>query len=499
MIDDNRALSIGNVRDQCAKYNDLYGRNGNYIELAYIETDGNQLIDTGYIPNQNTRVKTGIYLPIQDSYPRCFFGGRNEPTKGHPNASFTLWALSMSSYQIEYGSVNTTISLRPVGYPDIDINKNTSKINILTATQSTQTFKPTATMHIFGVNSSQYPATGDNRRLKCTFFYLDIYENDVPVRKFVPARNGNVVGLLDKVTGTFYENVGSGSFVAGPDRIIPKEYNELLYIEAVGTSGSNGPYIDTKLKPTDEVYVVSKFRYLDGITWGHGCLFGERTSANATGHSNRFSFGYSLSSTSWRYDYGSSNTSIEFNDFQTDEYYGAYRSVCALRDGSIITGDSGTFTANYDLYLFAANTAGTHSLGANARIYFFYIKTGTGSRFFIPAKNKSTGKIGMYDLVTREFYGNANTYNRDFIAGPEINQYGFPNLNSVNQNDNNAALLGNTIGLYTYLATNSNYDNHPISSYNLKYILTKYKTYEKSIQDKISSENPEIIYEPPEA
>ena len=44
-----------------------------------------------------------------------------------------------------------------------------------------------------------------------------VYQDGVLVRDYIPVKQGNVVGVYDKVSNTFFTNQGSGTFTAGPD------------------------------------------------------------------------------------------------------------------------------------------------------------------------------------------------------------------------------------------------------------------------------------------
>lgn len=50
-------------------------------------------------------------------------------------------------------------------------------------------------------------------------YYCKIYDNNELVRDLVPGirKSDNVICMYDKVTGTFFENAGTGEFIAGPE------------------------------------------------------------------------------------------------------------------------------------------------------------------------------------------------------------------------------------------------------------------------------------------
>ncbi len=62
-----------------------------------------------------------------------------------------------------------------------------------------------------------------------------------------------------------------------------------------------------------------------------------------------------------------------------------------------------------------------HNFSYYAKIKMYYFKlynNGTLVRDFVPARQDSTGTLGMYDTVTNTFFTNAATSGDDFIAGP---------------------------------------------------------------------------------
>ena len=65
--------------------------------------------------------------------------------------------------------------------------------------------------HGYLSDTASEPATG-------MIYYAKIWNNDVLVRNFIPAKRNsdNVFGMYDTVTNTFFTNQGTGDFIAGP-------------------------------------------------------------------------------------------------------------------------------------------------------------------------------------------------------------------------------------------------------------------------------------------
>ena len=67
----------------------------------------------------------------------------------------------------------------------------------------------TAHVCVFALNSSNIHSGMKVHSLK-------IWKDGVLYRDLIPAKKNNVLGLYDRVTGGFYSNSGTGTFVAGP-------------------------------------------------------------------------------------------------------------------------------------------------------------------------------------------------------------------------------------------------------------------------------------------
>lgn len=168
-----------------------------YIRLEYIEGDGSQFIDTGFIPNQDTRVVISAYnqstssswvYGVWHAVDNTQFGGNVKKT-----------------YNIRYGSGNAQLVDLPVGAFEIDHNKNAYNFNGTTGTISAQTFSCSYPMYLFALNAAGSASSG---RFIGRIYSCQIYDNGTLVRNFVPCINPDgVYGLFDRENCKFY---GSG-------------------------------------------------------------------------------------------------------------------------------------------------------------------------------------------------------------------------------------------------------------------------------------------------
>ena len=76
------------------------------------------------------------------------------------------------------------------------------------------TFDAIYTMELFARNSN---GTVGNGKTKMKLYSCQVYDNGTLVRDFKPCyRNADkVAGLYDTVSGTFFENQGTGEFLIG--------------------------------------------------------------------------------------------------------------------------------------------------------------------------------------------------------------------------------------------------------------------------------------------
>ena len=375
-----------------------------YTRLSYIESTGTQYINTGFKPNNNTRVvmdfeNSGDYSAMTTSL--CpLLGARN----GSSSAVFALW-IGTKTYP-QYGNVaynkngNFTVNLN--SRLIYDFNKNIAKIGESSITCTTATFSTNYNLYLLAMNNY---GTIDSRHPSGKLYSSKIYDNDTIVRDFVPCKNASgVAGLYDLVNGQFYTNEGTGVFGCGTEiilRDLPLGYTQLTYIVSTGTQ-----YINTGFIANQDTRVVMEAEH--SVTSAVSWLFGART---ATGKN---SFTFLAYQNKYRTDY---NTSIlYYEDTITDMVrIDKNKTVTTLNDTAVITDTSATFSCQYPLYLLAMNTAGTASGFASVKLKSVQIyDNGTLIRDYVPCMSVNR-TVGLYDLINQEFVSSSGS--GEFIAG----------------------------------------------------------------------------------
>jgi hypothetical protein len=182
-----------------------------YTELEYIQSSGTQYIDTGFKPNQDTRVVTKFDMIQTDTTWRKLWGSAS----GTYDLDFALWNDGTTKLQSYYGTkTNNTVPITSMSL-NVDANKNIWKYSGETITFDKNNFTCAYSMYVFNVNKDDHPEYLPGMM---KLYLFKIYDNDVLVRDFIPCKNpSGTVGLYDSVNNQFYQNAGSGIFIAGPE------------------------------------------------------------------------------------------------------------------------------------------------------------------------------------------------------------------------------------------------------------------------------------------
>ena len=227
--DTNNIKQIRNyIRDRlvyCDGQIPYLGLSETYTTLSYIESDGNQYIDTGVSGGENASYELAVQHTSSEyeiqSYDYIFAGARNNTI---PFLSITTWdgvhAWAYNDTACEY---DASLYLHKGIYAGQLIVKyncdgtlygeyNADGFDLITPSKGEATVVAgrgwgDSSWHVF---TSAFEKNVISMRL----YYLKMYTDGVLVRDFVPAKrdSDSVIGLWDKVTETFFENIGTGAF-----------------------------------------------------------------------------------------------------------------------------------------------------------------------------------------------------------------------------------------------------------------------------------------------
>lgn len=205
----------------------MYPIPANAMRIRYLESTGTQYIDTGIVPTQTTKIEFA-YLLTQtptDSYAAAFgcLGATGGATSGQNTYSgFVLFNNPSVPVQARVGKSNAAnivsdISVAANVLYDGDVQFGRMRLNGTEYTQSGSGSWITMIRSICTHAANDQSDTFRRRFVHARFFYFLIYDGSTLVRDFAPVRVGQTGCLFDRVTGQFFYNQGTGSFVCGED------------------------------------------------------------------------------------------------------------------------------------------------------------------------------------------------------------------------------------------------------------------------------------------
>lgn len=368
-----------------------------YIQLAYIQSSGTQIIDTEVFANQNFRIVIDFEILSQGSLD-YIFGARSSG-----NTKMFELAVQGSTWYSGFGTGNVQPSFSGLGHYVVDKNKNVTIINGSSSSSTENEFTTDYSVKLFGLDNAGTIGYYSIIKLKS----CQIYDDTILIRNFTPCISPSwEVGLYEAIESKFYGNEGTGVFYAGPRKVnLPDGYTQLEYIQSSGT------------------------QYMDS-----GLIGNQNTCIDAD-YENSINYGAIISADS---SWGSRMCTIEthFAAFADSNYH--YDTIPNGRhtvslnkgalslDGDLLTTMSGTFTTPVNMAIFAMNRNGTIQEHGSITLHSLRIKDNeTIVRDYIPCKNPF-GDIGLYDTVASVYYQNIGT--GAFAAGPEVE---WPSLDAI--------------------------------------------------------------------
>lgn len=405
-----------------------------YTKVQYIESTGTQYINTGFKPNNASRIVLDIDVTAKSSQ-SGIFGARN----GTASSGFNVWTWNDNAgYQVDYGTQQfLEVGGNSSGRHILDLNQHVFYVDgnpVNTAT--VQSFNCSYNAYLFTVSSGGNLMT--NYPCIAKLYSCQIYNNGTLVRDFVPCTNpSGVAGLYDTVNDTFYTNEGTGTFGVGAtlssnegvwkeivstyvcvggiwrlaasattEGVLPSGYTSIPYLQS---SGSN--YIDTGFIPDNNTRVFCGMTCLN--TTNNGVFYGASDASNKLCFLEYIKNSFTLIELYSRH--ANQNNKL-YSNYANDIVLGATiidhngnQTVARMKDkyASATHGSTyspPTFTSPCSLYIFASNVAGTAANAMQSKLYFMRIyNNGTLVRDFIPCKDPNSVE-GLYDIVNGQFY-----------------------------------------------------------------------------------------------
>lgn len=172
------------------------GMPSEYTILEQLDFNGNY-VDTGFKPNNNTRVVMEVYA---ESNPAAshLFGARYSATSN--NYAF-LYIANTKTFRSDYNGTYTQTWSATLGQNlVVDKNKETTTFGGISKSYTNATFQSNYNLYLFATNEKNSPIYITEGFL---FRSCQIYDNDELIRDYVPVTNGADYGLWDKVNREF--------------------------------------------------------------------------------------------------------------------------------------------------------------------------------------------------------------------------------------------------------------------------------------------------------
>lgn len=207
------------MRKVDAIFNSMVGKGepSPYIDCDYLESDGRgQYIDTGVVPNQDTRIV--IRAGIKDTSSGIFlFGARTRNGVAQFNMRFTKKSDGMTNLG-NYDSASVGIGVKnSLGTLAVfDCNANVWSKNGSSATFATTEFQTNCSIYLFGVHNNN--VHDPSLLSSCIIGACQIYDsNGVLVRDYRPKirREDGVTGFCDMINDTFNPSANGVNFLYG--------------------------------------------------------------------------------------------------------------------------------------------------------------------------------------------------------------------------------------------------------------------------------------------
>ena len=178
-----------------------------YYQLDYIatgETSG-PYIDTGLTSSQNISAEMSVQFTNNPTNNTWFYGAfyssKGSPILGYQNGGVEGYIVSGGAINT-YDTNNHIYLVDPIG---ISVDGHYRQGGIWSA------IYVGGSLYLFARGGDICAI--NNTRIR----YCKMYNDGVLVRFFIPAKrkSDDVIGMYDSVNGVFYQNAGSGSFLAG--------------------------------------------------------------------------------------------------------------------------------------------------------------------------------------------------------------------------------------------------------------------------------------------
>lgn len=348
-----------------------------YTPLTYIECNGQQYIDLGYVVKEDDVIKCYYdcnVLTKEDKFLFCTYDSK------------AVW-LSIYNYTAytRFGSGTTTTTNYASRNHYVEVRKESVTFDV---TETTMPYEemPATPLLVFARRSTSGVADAHFVG-RCTMFKISNANGDVIELRPVKRDRDGKIGMLDVISGNFFASEGDADFIGGNEVRITEDYEiiDRVYFNKnkafdTGYYGNNTTSIDVMFQRTS----TSAAAYLFGLTQG-----------------NRLTGYLSSGAAYWRYG----NAYPAFATATLKIYKGVVTPGKTTVDDTSKTFTVNEFTTSDPIpvggYKSGSNPITKHYIG-----YIYYFRMWHGDTLLVdwyPCKRLSDGVEGFWDCVTQTF------------------------------------------------------------------------------------------------
>lgn len=353
-----------------------------YTRLSYIECNGQQYINTGYVVQEDDVIEMMYISTSTTSTDKALYGCYDD----NGNIWFSLY--SNTGYVRFGSSASASITNARMTFK---LTMKKSSVVLDSANSATPNFVglPQVPLYLFARNARS-TGVGMYGYCRCMSFSIKSGSGEL-VRDMWPCKRDSdgAIGMIDLVSGQFYANEGSGEdFIAGGEARMGEGYEAIPYV----TFAKNKLYDLGIVNNTYTIEVMFARSEKSATPYLYGCVTSPHT-ASVTA--------YLSSGGSWRF--GSSYKGLNTNN--------TFINRVIISNGSTnFNFAAGTFTKSTfttpDTVVLGGYRAASGSLTKNYQGKVYYIRITKSSEPIIdyfPCKRLSDGVEGFWDCVTQTF------------------------------------------------------------------------------------------------
>lgn len=353
-----------------------------YTRLAYIECNGSQYINTGYVVQEDDTIEMTYISTSATSEDKALFGCMDD--NGY--LWFTLY--SNAGYARYGSSASASVTNARLRYK-LTMKKSSVTVDGDVSASLDFVGMPQVPLYLF-VRNNNSESENMFGYCRCLNFTIKNGSGEI-VMDMLPCKRDSdgAVGMIDLVSGNFFVNQGSGDdFIAGGEAMMGDDYEYIPYV----TFAKNKLYDLGIVKSTYQLEVMFARNEKSTTPYLYGCVTSPHT-ASVTA--------YMSSGGAWRF--GSSYKGLTTNNTlihrtiisngktEFDFASGTFAKSTFTTPNTVVLGGyraaSGSLTKNYQ-----------------GKVYYFKITEGSDVILdWLPCRRKSDGVEGFWDCVTQRF------------------------------------------------------------------------------------------------